>query len=81
MKVGTNRASGQLAEMGWGDAEDDGRLGRATGAALSLVVASAYWGSVWVLSGLAPLAYVASHVRRSPRARNHPGTSLPSRQP
>ncbi len=80
MKVGTNRASGQLAEMGWGDAEDDGRLGRATGAALSLVVASAYWGSVWVLSGLAPLAYVASHVRRSPRD-NRPGTSLPSRQP
>jgi hypothetical protein len=67
--------------MGWGEAEDDGRLGRVTGGALSLIVASVYWGLVWVLSGLAPLAYAASHVRRSPRAHNQADRSEPLRQP
>jgi hypothetical protein len=54
-----------MAEIGWGD--EDGRLGGAAGATLLVAVAAGYWGMVWLASGLAPLAYVASHLRRTRR--------------
>ena len=65
-------AGGHLAEMGWGNAEEGGPVRRAAGSATLLVVASTYWGLVWLLSGLAPFAYLATHVRHGLRARNKP---------
>jgi hypothetical protein len=59
----TAAATGALEEMGWNDdAEQAGQLDRAATAALLLVVGGAYWGSVWVLGGLAPLGYLATRV-------------------
>jgi hypothetical protein len=59
--------NGVMAEIGWGDTEESGRAARGTGFALLLIVTSAYWGSTWLLSGLAPLAFVASNLRRRRR--------------
>ena len=65
MSVSTENTStsGVLAEMGWGDVDEAGRLGGAAGSALLLAVATTYWGLTWLASGLAPLLFVASHIR------------------
>ena len=72
MTVEIGSAGGHLAEMGWGNAEDGGPVHRAAGSATLLVVASTYWGFVWLLSGLAPFAYLATHIRRGLTARAKP---------
>ena len=65
---------GQFGEIGWGDADDHAeggnRVRRATASALLVGVAATYWGVVWVLTGLAPLAYLASHVPMRRRQRS-----------
>jgi hypothetical protein len=58
----TGVADSQCTEMGWGPADDDPRWAGGVGTATLMCVAAAYWGSVWLVSGLAPLAWFASHV-------------------
>jgi hypothetical protein len=72
MTVHIGPSEGPHAEMGWGSVEDEGPAGRATAAALLLVVGGAYWGAVWLLSGLAPFVYLATHLRRGVPAPNRP---------
>jgi len=55
-------AHGLSGDLGWNDT-DDAPMGGLRSAML-LVATSAYFGSVWLLSGLPPLAFVASRVRR-----------------
>jgi hypothetical protein len=55
------RTYGLSGDLGWNDT-DEAPMGGLRSAIL-LVATSAYFGSVWLLSGLPPLASVASRVR------------------
>jgi len=58
---------GLSGDLGWPETEHPG-LGRADSAVLAIVTA-AYFGSVWIVSGLAPLAYVATQFRHHNQPR------------
>ena len=60
------QAHGLSGDLGWNEADAD-RMG-AIHSVLLLVASGAYFGSVWLLSGLAPLSYMAS--------RGRPGRAL-----
>ena len=62
MSADSGVTGGHLAEMGWGDADGDTRWAGAAGTAVMLCIAGAYWGSVWLVSGLAPIAMLASRL-------------------
>jgi hypothetical protein len=63
MNPGAGTTSGQFGEIGWTDAQDEeGRLDRAVSPAVLLGVVGAYWVVTWIMSGLAPLAYLAGRV-------------------
>jgi hypothetical protein len=55
------RAHGLSGDLGWNDT-DEAPMGGLRSAIL-LMATSAYFGSVWLLSGLPPLASVASRVQ------------------
>jgi hypothetical protein len=71
MTVDTARAGGHMPEIGWGDSDDRGSVSRAGRSVLLLIVASVYWGLVWLLSGLAPFAYLTTHLPRGFADRKH----------
>jgi hypothetical protein len=52
---------GLSGDLGWNDTEEAPIGGLRS--ALLLTATGAYFGSVWLLSGLPPLAFVASRVR------------------
>lgn len=58
---------GLSGDHGWNDT-DAPRVG-ALRSALLIVVGAAYFGLVWLLSGLAPLPLLASHVKTGRRAK------------
>ena len=60
MNRGVNDVAGYFGEIGWAEADDDGRVARTTRSALLLMVTGAYWAGVWLLSGLVPLGHVAT---------------------
>jgi len=62
---------GLSGDLGWHETDRPG-FTRADSAVLA-IVAAAYFGSVWLVSGLAPLAYVATQLRR----RNQPQQAQP----
>jgi hypothetical protein len=60
------------SEFGWGDAESEApQAFGGIGSAMLIVASGAFCAALWLASGLAPLAYLASRVRRR---------SSPSRQ-
>ena len=61
----TTAPSDALAEMGWNDSEHAGQFDRVASGALLLIVGGVYWGSLWLLSGLAPLVYLAARAHRN----------------
>jgi len=64
MSATSASASGQLDEIGWNEADGGGRVSRAAAPVLLVAILGAYWSLLWVQSGLAPLAYLASHAPR-----------------
>ena len=59
-----------LAEIGWGEADPnhrDGPLERATVSVLMVAVMVGHWAAVWLVGGLAPLAFLADHARMGRR--------------
>ena len=56
-------SAGLSGDLGWNEAETPPLTGLAT--AVLLVTTSAYWGVVWLLSGLPPLASFASRAQDS----------------
>lgn len=56
------RTCGLSGDLGWNEADDERPYGFHS--SLLLVASSAYFGAVWLLSGLQPLALVASCIRR-----------------
>lgn len=58
---------GLSGDLGWNEA-DDNRIG-GLHSVLLVVATGAYFGSVWLLSGLAPLSFMASRSRPG-RARD-----------
>jgi len=63
-------AQGALDEMGWNEADQPDRVSRTAGPLLLLVVAGGYWGALWLLSGFAPLVYLATRARLNRAQRN-----------
>jgi hypothetical protein len=56
----TPHTTGLSGDLGWPDAED--RSFGMLGGALLLIASTAYWGSTWLLSGLAPLSLLGRHL-------------------
>jgi hypothetical protein len=54
--------TGLSGDLGWGDADSDHQGGFNAG--LLVLVTTGYWASTWLLSGLPPLAFAASQVRK-----------------
>jgi hypothetical protein len=55
------RTYGHSGDLGWNDTEEASIGG--LGSAFLLIATSAYFGAIWLLSGLPPLPFVASRVR------------------
>jgi len=55
------RTHGLSGDLGWNDSDEPPLGGR--GSVLLLVASTVYFGSVWLLSGLAPLPLLASRIR------------------
>jgi hypothetical protein len=56
------RTHGLSGDLGWNDTDEAPMSGLHS--ALLVVATSAYFGAVWLLSGLPPLPLLASRVRR-----------------
>jgi len=63
----TPRSYGLSGDLGWNDS-DEPPLG-GSGSLLLAVASALYFGSVWLLSGLAPLPMLASRFRSQRTAR------------
>lgn len=64
-----NNSAALCDEIGWGGVElEDGDAWNAATSAVLVIAAGAYWATVWVLGGLAPLGYLAA-CRRGPAGR------------
>jgi hypothetical protein len=61
-----NNSAALCDEIGWGGVEpEDGDAWSAATSAVLVIAAGAYWATVWVLGGLAPLGYLAACRRES----------------